>query len=456
MDNLPPETIPIRPRPTDCLVPLTIKQVGVLNDARAGSYPTNSTRMCAASIRLVGNLDTSALQDAIRLVEQRHEALRTKIKDDGGILSQTIEPPAGNRLVTEEFSSIPSHERDSFARDFAQRFVSREVEILAGPLFEARLLRLSARDHVFILAVDHIVVDDASCGILRDEIWRLYESLLLRTDPNLPLLAIQFPDFAVWQHVTQERWVQDHLPYWQQKLRAGSSMRIPSDHGESVAQQPSPSVLYFPFGRRLTDELRRVARESQALLPLLILTVYVVWVFCRYSSNCPLITFLSHGRHAHPGLRGVIGDFSTFVYLRVSINHQETFLDLLHQITIEFTTASRHDASRLSPPWSTQPNSDFYFNWLPEERRRSSDGSGEPLSADRALERQPFPLHLSWFQKFAPIFRDTPSGITMTVVYQSELFDRRTIERFGRDLRWLAAKFVEKPLASLRDITLPP
>src|SRR6202000_2033096 len=121
----------------------------------------------------------------------------------------------------------------------AQQFADEPIDLSVGPVFEAALLRISVREHVLILLLDHIVSDAASWGILSKEIWTSYSQAAHGQSSLLPNLSVQFPDYAVWQQRTHGAWLRKHEAYWRGHLSGAPRIRMPRDEGLPEAQQPA-------------------------------------------------------------------------------------------------------------------------------------------------------------------------------------------------------------------------
>ena len=68
----------------------------------------------------------------------------------------------------------------------------------AEPGIRATLVRLNAREHVFILMMHHLVCDWSSEGVLWREMSAAYRAIS-RGEPLLAPLPIQHGDYAAWQ-----------------------------------------------------------------------------------------------------------------------------------------------------------------------------------------------------------------------------------------------------------------
>src|SRR5262249_61227476 len=66
-------------------------------------------------------------------------------------------------------------------------------DLATGPLLRASVVRISPAEHLVVLVMHHVIGDEWSSRIIRDELTALYEG---RTLPDLP---VQYADFAVWQ-----------------------------------------------------------------------------------------------------------------------------------------------------------------------------------------------------------------------------------------------------------------
>lgn len=449
MENVGTTPIPITPRPLGCTVPLAANQTWFWEAVVRRPSRLSCARLCAGSTRLSGILDIQCLQRSIEFVVRRHEALRTRIAVVNAVPTQVIAPPSDVEIPVIDMTSVPSDQRDAEARQCGKDFILQEVDLTAGPLFDGRLLRVSEREHVLILAMDHIVSDAVSCALLSREIWAVYRQLLRRQEPRLAPVNVQFPDLAVWQRDTQESWQRHHLPYWHGKLAGQRSICVPRDYELLDGERPLVEMVHFPMGKSLTSDMREAARKAQCSLPLVFLTLYsaVIARWCRRDEL--LLAMASHGRSGRPELHGMIGYLGYRIYLRLRFSGTDTLWDLMTQVVAEYSDARSHDASRLRCP--DESPTDISFNWMPTASATTRHGGCDESLDD--LRVQPFPLSLTMPAKFYSFFYDTPSGVVVTVLYARNLFKEATIRRFGAHMQLLARQFIEWPRTPI--VSLP-
>ena len=97
-------------------------------------------------------------------------------------------------------SDLPDDEREPALQQLATDENRRPFDLSRGPLIRTLLVRLKEEEHALLLTLHHIVSDGWSIGVLCREMPALYEAFADRRTPApLPVLPIQYGDFAVWQ-----------------------------------------------------------------------------------------------------------------------------------------------------------------------------------------------------------------------------------------------------------------
>lgn len=477
MDN--PELVdlpldaPIRPRPRGCAIPLTALQVEFWNHFREGKNSL-SRRFCASAVRLLGSLDVDLLQTSIGAVIQRHESLRTRIISVDGILRQHIDPAWAYRLEFIDLVELSSPDAEREVRCQGQEFIDQRVDLALGRLFEAKLWKLSDREHILILALDHIVSDATSYGILNREIWDLYNQGTRGQRFSLPPLPVQFADYAVWQQQTRVAWMRTHGAYWRDRLIGAPRTEFPGDPDQIEGGQPTTATVYIPFGNAFSAKLRELARRKGSPLSLVVMAIYII-VISRWCNQKDLVVaVVSHGRHNCPELAYTIGLIAGFLHLRIERANDDTFHDLLVRVRLELAAAFEHQGSDRVPLIVPDCSTNVQFNWqsaqstkglvdhyfLPEfaatvnhEPPWAMKPSVQHDKAERPLRLQSFPVRTIVSPQFAPNFYDTgPTGIYMLVKYAQNLFSAAAIERLGHHMRSVAQEVAEQPGIPIKEI----
>ncbi|MER9684233.1 condensation domain-containing protein, partial [Mesorhizobium sp. M0184] len=166
------------------------------------------------ALRLRGVLDRTAWQRSLDRLFARHEALRSVfVAPEGKPRVEVLPPDAGLPVLEHDLRGRPDAE--AALLDLCHEEARTLFDLARGPLIRGRLIRMSDAEHVFLLTQHHIVSDGWSLGVLLRELSQLYQAFEAGQDDPLPLLAIQYPDYAAWQRqwLSGER-LQKQAQYW--------------------------------------------------------------------------------------------------------------------------------------------------------------------------------------------------------------------------------------------------
>lgn len=450
MEPSTPPDIRLQPRPPGSSVPLTTLQRYQWNRYTKTGTSLSDFRMRAVSLRLTGPLNVSALKDSMESVIDRHESLRTKIAIVDGKPLQKINTKLHNYFELNDLTNIPSIRQEREAVILGQEFLERKIDILIGPLFEATLLKLSDYDHIMIIGLDHLVSDATSYKILNRELLSMYLHFVHDPSFSLSPLPVQFPDYAIWEQSTYQSWINEHENYWRQRLSGAPHIRLTPDTGLSATEHPVFTRLHFPFGKSLSTNLNEIAQREHTRLPFVVLTAYII-VMSRWCDQRDLVlAFMSHGRRGHPDLMNMIGIFAHHLFLRIEIADNDSCLDVLKKVDLEFDSAQKHqDFGRV--PELIPDFTELRFNWLPAREYVDHQSDNAQL-----LKVRSFPLKVmeQTSKNIFQLFSDSASGINATVIYRADLFAKATILRFGKNLRLVSEQLAQNPQTLISSIAL--
>jgi non-ribosomal peptide synthetase component F/acyl carrier protein len=171
------------------------------------------------SIRLTGSLNIVSLEQAVRAVEQRHEALRTSFRIHEDRCVQMVATESAMRIPIVDLSGLPADLREARVARIVRADLKRPFDLRRAPLFRLHCLRLAAVEHALVLCAQHLVCDGWSMEVLTAETADVYRAHVRGEVAPLAPLPIQYVDFAQWQR----RWLQTpdftpHLAYWLRQL----------------------------------------------------------------------------------------------------------------------------------------------------------------------------------------------------------------------------------------------
>ncbi|MFO1269026.1 MAG: condensation domain-containing protein [Rubrivivax sp.] len=148
----------------------------------------------SVTLKLSGNVQLQALQDALLALADRHESLRSTFSADGS--SMLIAPRGALQARLADFGAHDAAGRaDALAR-LVHDEVTTPFDLVAGPLVRATLATLAPAEHALVLTAHHIVCDGWSFGVIARELMALYGAFAAGRQGALPP-ADSFGDYVL-------------------------------------------------------------------------------------------------------------------------------------------------------------------------------------------------------------------------------------------------------------------
>ncbi|WP_321874585.1 amino acid adenylation domain-containing protein, partial [Burkholderia ubonensis] len=396
----------------------------------------------SSALRFEGDLDVPRLQAAVSEISRRHEILRTTFPAIDGRGVQRIAPPAPVALAVVDVAS------ESGALALLADETDRPFDLAVGPLYRVVLYRVDARVHVFGVVMHHIISDAWSSGTLIGELAALYAG------QHLPELAVQYADYAVWQH---ERLASADTHRELALLSASladapDQIELPTDRPRPAIQRFDGAVLPFQLNGELADGVRATAHASGTSTFMVVLAAYAL-LLSRYSNQQDIVIGSPIANRRSSMTEPLIGFFANMLALRVDLSGNPGFGELLARVKrVALDGYSRQeipfeqlvDALKLERNLSRTPVFQVVFAY---EKASSQPVNfpglvATPVSVETHTAKFDLTLHV----------QDSDHGLAGSLEYNLDLFDAATIERMAEHFRHLLEAVIadsNRPLGEL-------
>src|ERR1043166_207701 len=117
-------------------------------------------------LRLKGALEVTALEQSLKEIVRRHEAVRTTFRAVDGQPVQIISSVAEFSLVKRDLARLPAEQWDLEVNRLAEEEARKPFDLTSDLMLRAVLLRLSPEEHVLLLTMHHIASDAWSMNVL--------------------------------------------------------------------------------------------------------------------------------------------------------------------------------------------------------------------------------------------------------------------------------------------------
>src|SRR5215213_968322 len=454
-DQSPQElsVIPVLSRDDDAPLPLSFAQQRLWFFEQL--EPDSPMYNCPGAVRLMGRLEIMAFEQALNEVIRRHESLRTTFTTRAGQPFQLIKAPWRLTTSVVDLSGLHEATREAASSQLILSESVRPFDLEHGPLLRVTLLRLSAEEHVALLVMRHIISDGWSIGILIDEVANCYDALCKGNLPELPHLPIQYADYAAWQRESgRGESLERQLDYWRRQLSGKLPiLELPSDKPRRAIKSFRGAHQRLLLPVELMQALKDLSQKEGVTLFMTLLAAYAA-LLLRYSAEEDICIGTSIAGRTRKETESVIGFFVNMLVLRIDLNGDPTFLELLQRVRAVALGA--------------YANQDVPFEELVDELGTERSLSHTPLfqtvfvlqNAPRAelqltglkLQRVDIEGQAAKFDLTVAV-EETNEGLMVRLEYDTDLFLPGTISRLGQHWQQLLEGVVQQP--QMRLMTLP-
>ncbi|MET7395818.1 amino acid adenylation domain-containing protein [Dactylosporangium sp. NPDC005572] len=418
------------PQPDAGPRPLSFAQQGlwILDQLNPGS----TEYLVLTALRLRGALDVGALARALSAVVARHEILRTRYTAGAdGTALQVVDPPA----------AVPLPVTGGDPQAVLVQELTTPVDLAAGPVLRARLVRVAPDEHVLSLVVHHIAIDGWSAGVFAAELADAYAGV-----PGPPP-ALQYGEFTVRQrrHLSGAR-LEGLQRYWADQLAGLEPTELPADRVRPPVRDPRGGVVRFSVPAALVERLDTLARGHGATPFMTYLTGYFA-LLTQYTGRTDLAVGVPVSGRGGVVVDDLIGYFVNSVVVRVDASGAPSFTGLLERVRDVATAAYRHDdlpfellVQRLAPQrdLSRHPLFGLLFAFREE-------GAGRFRLPGLAVEPEPVPWRTAKFDLTLELTRRADGGLDGELEYAEALFDRASVQRLAGHYRQMLERVTAAP-----------
>jgi amino acid adenylation domain-containing protein len=425
--------------------------------------PENAAYNLPVPLLIRGEFCAESLEKSLNALIQRHEVLRTTFTVEDGIPRQIIAPRLCLALQITDLSGSSEEIQQHELQEQATQEVLRPFVLDQGPLFRAIVWRLSEHEHLLLLTMHHSIADGWSTSILVDELNTLYRASVAGVQALLPALPIQYADYAIWQRQwLQGELLERQLSYWREQLKnAPTVLNLPTDAPRPTVHRYRGDSCFFALSSPLSQELQALSRRESVTIFMTLLAAFQT-LLCRYCGQTDIVVGTPIAGRTHSETEGLIGLFINTLALRSDLSGDPSFRALLGRVREVCLEAYTHQdvpfgkvVEAVQPERSLSHHPLFQVMFLLQNAPIGVQFIAPATDETRSLH--PYPLALgNPTTKFdlTVEFVEGAAGLHGTVEYNTDLFERETIERLIRHYQTLLEGVVDNPEQKLSSLPL--
>ncbi|RKS87567.1 non-ribosomal peptide synthase protein (TIGR01720 family)/amino acid adenylation domain-containing protein [Orbus hercynius] len=277
-------------------------------------------------LQLNQQLSLITLTQALNKILERHEILRTIIKtNSAGEGYQQVLPMERVKLNIE-------HKKCQHIDELNQAItthIHQVFDLATDTPLSVQSYQLSAQTYLS-LVIHHIAFDGWSIDLLIKELNYYY--LLFnasKSEPDLPAVAIQYKDFALWQRqYLQGEHLQTQLDYWRNKLQDYQLLNLPLDHPRPKLMDYRGNDIHFSLTLETSQQLRQLAANLNVSLYTVLLSGYYL-LLQAYSNQSDIILGTPIAGRQYADIENTMGFFVNTLVLRREIDEYMPLADFI-------------------------------------------------------------------------------------------------------------------------------
>lgn len=289
----------------------------------------NATKAYNESISLefIGDLDKNAMEIALQMLVDRHEALRATFSTDGEYM--TIYKQIKIELTYKDLSLLDADSCDTVLEQYNDTASHYLFDLVQGPLIKFGLLKVTNTKHLLVITAHHIICDGWSIGIILEELGIIYTAIA-ESKPLILEDPIPFSKFAnddlLFSNSNDQK---DVDAFWKKMYQQPIPVvDIPTDNIRPIDRTYHGDRIDFRFDSVLLEKLKIIGLKVGASLVTTLLTCFEVFLY-QMTSQEDLIIGLPSSGQAASGMKHLIGHCVNVLPLRSKINPESNFTDYL-------------------------------------------------------------------------------------------------------------------------------
>ena len=396
--------------------------------------PHSSAYHVSCLIKTQSHFNLPLFKQALSYISERHAILRTiyVLKENQPVqkILKHIEIPV-LEVVKQNCTSC---ELESMIK----LQLKEPFQLSTGPVARIYYLRNEQNDHnhehYLSIVFHHIACDMISMHIFVTELAKTYDALINETPLNLPLLQLDYVQFATQQRARlTDPAAQSILNFWRNAFKEPPSpLHLPIDKPRPPIQTFSGLHVAGNIGSELKREVLQVCKHQGITPYVYLLTVYYILLY-RYSGQNDIVVGTPSAGRDHPDSGNLLGYFVNVIPVIAHVDGEYTFAELLQAVRthtlqslanadIPFPVLVQHIQPQRDPSFAAIFN--VMFNWNQSNTLMSPMNQSSQLIAEQwmnAAEGASHDIILNVIEH--------DDQYELAWLFNTDLFDKTTLQR---------------------------
>lgn len=409
-------------------------------------YKSTATYNIPILIKLTGNLQIGALNDAFVKLIERHSILRCRVKLNNNVPELVIKKQFEFSILFRSNNDF-NQNVDSYVKHEASKpfdlFNENDLPI------RVNLIELTNKQHYMLVVFHHFVADLNSLDIFYSEISKIYNAYSRGKQVRLAKLPYQYVDFCIWQRKSLTiALANKHHDFWQHFLiNAPTSIILSADYGRTALQHHAGETYSFTIQKCKLYPLQEYVTKNNATMFMAMLTCFYMLIHYYTDENDIVIGVPVSTRHIE-GTKKLIGLFINTLPLYLNIDATHSFSDLLLKAKEILLECYRHSSIPLQA--NTAVNSHVNIPDIKIAFNYQQAGQLQPVFSQLESECSILSTNTAKFEYSLDVVEKNDC-YELISEFNTSIFKRQTIVNLTKNFRYLLRQISEKPDKKIKD-----
>ncbi len=388
--------------------------------------------------QLKGEIDVEFFEQALAIVSNQNDALRTKI------VYKKMKRPVQivlkkNRLAFSYSNLNADKKKQEKLKEAVLKDRETGIQLDSDNLVHFKLFQMDQEEYVFVFSFHHIILDGWCVGILAEEIFSAYHSLKVGEDISVKQTA----PYINYVHWLEKQDKTKSSQYWKEYLSGIETVTdLPGDlSGDGGYKRKE---CHFPISADIQEGIYQIAGKYGVTANIIVDAVWGILLQKYNYTNDVVFGTVVSGRNAKVRDAGkMIGLFINTLPLRVTVKEGETFSQLVKKLQInylksdEYAYASLSDIQKVCELGGETVSHLMAFQNFPLGKMLGTNKNSEILVKEWSVFQQTnYDLSIEVLQ------HDT---MEYYVVYNENKYSDRFMKRLEKQLTYLFQQVTSEP-----------
>ncbi|TCI85725.1 non-ribosomal peptide synthetase, partial [Tenacibaculum sp. M341] len=403
-------------------------------------------------LRFKEGINIDGINYAFKKLIERHEILRTVLKEEEGVGYQEIQ-------TSDNFEVSYIETQEDKLESLIKGLMKIPFKLDSDYMLRANMLHIDEDDHMLVMIMHHIASDGWSMVILANEMLAFYKEYTEGVSVQFGDLSIQYADYAIWQRdYLNDEDLEKKLLFLENSLAGLEPLSLPTDFPRPMLQSTRGDYYKFQLDQQTTDQLVSLSKQHGGTLFIVLLSIYKILLY-RYTGQKGICVGTPVANRSQEEISELIGFFVNSIALKSDVEGKSTYENYLKTLTDQTLKAFKYQdvpfekvVQRIEKERDQSRSSLFQVMLtLQEEESNDFDREGG-MESDNVL---------GYNNQFASLLYDLDltalkwdTGLLISITYSTDLFEKSTIIKFAEHFQELTASILADPKRLIDELTI--